>query len=207
MRGIRAVRVSSRAEARSALRGAVEGLGRPLRVLAEDISGLDRALDLVCADPAGRVVLVLLGAEGEDLELVAEGLAQRAWLEPRLDDWRKLAPGLDVRPELGVGILLVAPDFGARARQAARAAPGIGLARVRFVATAGGDPARETPVALLERLESPHAPAAEARPGAAPPPGTDRTVPDRATSAAPHRRPAFRTGLSEADLRPARPGA
>jgi len=207
VRSIRTVRVSSRAEARSALRDAVEELGRPLRVLAEDISGLDRSLDLVCADPAGRVVLVLLGAEGEDLELVADGLAQRAWLEPRLEDWRKLAPGLDVRPELGVGILLVAPEFGARARRAARATPGIGLARVRLAATAGSQPARETPEALLELLEISDAPAAEARPGAVSPPDPVGGDPGKAIAAPPRRRPAFRTGLSEADLRPARPGA
>ena len=46
--------------------------GRPLRILAEDVAGLERRLDLVAADGAGRVVLVLVaGSASESLELVA----------------------------------------------------------------------------------------------------------------------------------------
>jgi hypothetical protein len=153
-------------------------LGRPLRVLAEDIAGLDGTIELVAADPGGRVVAVLLGGEGEDLELVAHGLAQRAWLAPRIGDWLKLAPELDIRPREGVDLLLVAPDFGARARAAAGAADpeGIALARFRFAAV-GKEPAR----ILLETLPPPRVP--DERPRA---PATPRS--------------AFRTGLSEADL-------
>lgn len=199
MSRLRPVLPASRSEARRGLRDAVERLGRPLRVLAEDILGLDRSLDLVCADPAGRVVVVLLGRAGEDLELVADGLAQRAWLEPRLGDWRKLAPGLDVRPDLGVGALLVAPDFGARAREAARDATGIGLARIRFVAASDPLAAEDPPpAALLELLDPPDPSAGGVEPGADLPGAGGRGP------APPRRRSAFRTGLSEAELRPAR---
>jgi hypothetical protein len=127
-------------ELRRALRGAVARMGRPLRVLAEDVCGLDGAIDLVAADPAGRVVLVLVGEAGGDLELVGHGLAQRAWLAPRLRDWLKLVPDLAIRPDERIDLLLVAPELGARARAAARAADGegIGLARCRWVADERG---------------------------------------------------------------------
>ena len=165
-----------RPELRRQLRGALGRLGRPLRVLAEDIAGLESPIDLVAVDPRGRVVLVLVGEEGEDLELVANGLAQRAWLEPRLGDWRKLAPELEIRPDQGVGLLLVAPGFGPRALTAAAAdAQGIALARSRFVETAR----REPPRLLLETLRPVGANGGADRPGAS---------------------AGFRTGLSDEDL-------
>lgn len=164
-------------ELRRALRAALGRLGRPLRVLAEDVAGLEGAIDLVAADPAGRVVLVLVGDAGGDLELVAHGLAQRAWLAPRLGDWLKLAPELDIRPQEAIELLLLAPEFGARARAAARAADpeGISLARLRFVAD-GQAPGRP----LLERLEAPGG--------------------GRRRSGPPPARSIFRTGLADADL-------
>jgi hypothetical protein len=167
-----------RPELRRALRAALGRLGRPLRVLAEDVAGLEGAIDLVAADPSGRVVLVLVADAGGDLELVADGLAQRAWLAPRLGDWVKLAPDLDIRPAEGIDLLLLAPEFGARARAAARAADPdrLTLARLHFVAEGQGSPRP-----LLERLEV-SVPGGRRR-GASPPP-----------------RSAFRSGLCDADL-------
>lgn len=177
MSGLRLAPPPPRDELRRALRAVLGRLGRPLRVLAEDVAGLEGAIDLVAADPAGRVVLVLVADAGGDLELVADGLAQRAWLSPRLGDWRKLAPELDIRPGEGIDLLLLAPEFGARARSAARAADpeGISLARLRFVADGQGQPRP-----LLERLE---APAGARRRGSGAPP-----------------RSTFRSGLCDADL-------
>lgn len=81
------------------------------RLLAEQVLGAESRIDFVTLDPTGRVVLVLMGEEGEDLELVGRGLAQRAWVEARLGDWLQFAPDLGVRPEARVKVLLVCPSL------------------------------------------------------------------------------------------------
>jgi hypothetical protein len=175
---LRSVPWPPRPEVRLALRDALPQAGRPLRILAEDVTGLERRLDLVAADGAGRAVLVLVaGSASESLELVAAGLAERAWLEPRLGDWRQLAPELDLRPGLGIELLLVAPEFPPAARAAAQAADphGIALASARFAAR--GPSGR--PEILLESLGDAEPPVAETH-------GRLRSV--------------FRTGLRENDL-------
>ncbi len=161
---------------RRLLREGLAAGGRPLRTLAEDVRGLDGPLDLVTVDGGGRVVLVLLGQAGEDLELVAHGLAQRAWLAPRLGDWLQLAPELGLRPDRDVALMLVAPEFGPRARAAAEAvdAEGIELVRALFVDSADG------PRVVLDRLR---------------PEG-----PPRARRPARRAAPSFRCGLDDADL-------
>ena len=164
---------------RSALRAALGRRGRPLRVLAEGIEGLSGSVDWVTADPAGRVVAVLLTLEEDRaLELVARGLAERGALAGRLAEWRQLAPELGLRTDAGVDVLLLAPEFPPAARAAAAAlGDAVELARVRFAA-AGAGPAQ----ALLEPL------AEQAGESAV---------------AAPHPRlSVFRSGLRDADLAP-----
>lgn len=166
-----------RADLLRSLRAALGRRGRPLRVLAEDLLGLDRRIDLLACEPDGRPVLVLLGEEGEDLELVADGLAQRAWLAPRLADHAKLAPDLGLATDVVPALLLVAPAFGPRARAAAESADPITLVRCRFVSAEGNGPA-----GILLETERPAGPDAA---------GPGRRVRSR-----------FRTGLRDADLAP-----
>lgn len=147
-----------------------------LRVVAENLLGAETRIDLVGVAADGQTLLVLVGEPGHDLELVARGLAQRAWVEARLRDWLQLAPELGARPEAGVAALLVCPSFGPEAL-AAVASAGAGqmlLATCHFAAEGSELRAWITP---LERAKA-------------------RTV-------APHAEepiPAFRTGLSDADL-------
>jgi hypothetical protein len=91
------------------------------RVIAEEVLGADATIDWVALEPGGRAVVALVGEAEQDLELVARGLAQRAWLEPRLRDWIQLAPRIGLRPEAGVGALLLCPAFRGEALAAARA--------------------------------------------------------------------------------------
>jgi hypothetical protein len=81
------------------------------RLLAERLLGAESRIDFVTLDASGRVVLILVGDEGDDMELVGRGLAQRAWVESRLRDWLQLAPDLGARPEAGVKVLLVCPSL------------------------------------------------------------------------------------------------
>jgi len=151
------------------------------RVLAERILGAESPIDLVVLEPTGRVALVMVGADGEDLELVGRGLAQRAWVQARLGDWLQLAPHLGVRPEAGVKVWVICPGIRPEAvAAAAQLGPdAFGMAVYRCVhngssvetlveAISGGPPPRATP----------------------PPPTTAHAI----------EAPAFRTSLTDADL-------
>lgn len=119
---------------RRALGEALGALVPGWRALAENLLGADERIDWVGLDAEGGAVIALLGDSGDDLGLVARGLAQRQWVEARLPDWAQLAPQAGIHVEAGVRVLLIAPEFRAVARAAARAAgPGFGLARLRFV--------------------------------------------------------------------------
>lgn len=89
-----------------------------LVVIAEGLLGQDSKIDFVGIEPTGRVVLILVGEPGEDLQLVGRALAQRAWVEPRVRDWIQLAPNIAARPAAGVRVVLLCPDFCAQTRAA-----------------------------------------------------------------------------------------
>jgi hypothetical protein len=161
-----------------ALRRALAAGPEHLRVVAEDLLGAETRIDWVCAGPDGETWVVLQAEAGRDLELVARGLAQRAWVEARLADWLQLAPELGLRPEAGVHALLLCPAFGSEARAAAAAvaAPGpIRLATCHFERE--GAELR----AWIAPVEHPAARPAQVPSGPAP-------------------QAEFRTGLSDADL-------
>jgi len=150
-----------------------------LRLVAEGILGADSRIDFVGVDAERRLTLVLVGQPDEEFALLGRALAHRAWVEARLGDWLQLAPELGVRPEAGVALLLMSPGFTPEAEAAARslgeAAPR--LAVFRCVRNGAGveallEPTRRRP----DRPEQPPSP-----PAAAPV-------------------PAFRTGLTDADL-------
>ncbi len=126
---------------RRELRSRLGLLGTPLQVLAEGVLGEEDArIDWVAVEPDGRLWVALLGVEGGDQGLLALGLAQRAWIQARIADWRQLAPGLHARAELRPRLLLIAPDFSRVVQLAAREADpdGLRLARFRWVAVSGG---------------------------------------------------------------------
>ena len=80
-----------------------------LRIVAQGLLGAQTPIDFVGIEASGRLVLVLVADDDRDLELLARGLAQRAWVEPRVSDWLQLAPDLGVRPRAGIRLLLLAP--------------------------------------------------------------------------------------------------
>lgn len=168
---------------RRELRSQLGRLGVPLQILAEDVAGeADGRIEWIAMAPDGRVCVALVDAEGEDDALVARGLAQRAWVQARIADWLKLAPGLQARPDLRPRLLLLAPEFSRLARVAAREADSDGLlqlARIRWSVGGNGGPALR--VELLDPLPS-------NEPTAAAPAG-DRPVAS-----------VFRSGLGERDF-------
>lgn len=149
-----------------------------LQLIAEGVLGADSSIDFVGVEPAGRVVLILIGEEGDDLELIGRAVAQRAWVEPRIRDWVQLAPNLGVRPGAGVRAVLLCPAFG-HATQAAAAALGsevVSLVRYHYLQNRGNFEILIEPITR----EAPH--------------GSIPRRPDRSDA------PPFRTGLSHEDL-------
>jgi hypothetical protein len=162
---------------RSCLGHAVPGV----RVLAENLLGIETTIDFVALEPTGRVVLILVGVPGEDLELVGRGLAQRAWVAARLGDWIQLAPNLGIQPGAEVRVLLLCSAFGPESRAAVQAIGREVMAPLIYRCVENG-----TGFEVLLEHVSADEPATEAL---APRAGRDRTA------VAP-----FRTGLTDADL-------
>jgi len=90
-----------------------------LRILAENVLGADTSIDFIAVDPDGRVVLVLIGEDGEDRGLLTQALAERAFVRPRLKDWLQLAPNLGVSATAPVVAHLLCPSFRPETRSAA----------------------------------------------------------------------------------------
>lgn len=166
-----------RADLLRQLRGRLHELVPGVRVVVEGLLGAESRIDFVGVEASGRVVLVIVGTDEDDLALVGRALAQRAWVEARLPDWLQLSPGLGMRPEAGVRVWLLAPRFRPESLAAARAAGAIALASYRCVRNGG-----QQPDVLLEAIT-------EGGEGKAP------------ASSSSHRAPAqFRSGLDDADL-------
>jgi len=159
------------------LRASAAGLWPAWRVIAEDVLGAESTIDWVALEPGGRACLVLVGEQGEDLELVTRALAQRAWLGPRLRDWLQLAPRIGLRPEAGARALLLCPAFRSEAQAAASALGSevLSLVSYRCVRDAAGVSVLVEPIRTASG-------AAEASEAPAQPPQP------------------FRTGLSDLDL-------
>jgi hypothetical protein len=125
---------------RRALRDALGALVPGWRPLAENVLGADARIDWVGRDGEGRCVIALVGRAGDDLALVAHGLAQRAWVADRVADWAQFAPAAGLRPAAGVTVVLLAPQFRPAAIAAARAVSGppLRLAALRFIENGAG---------------------------------------------------------------------
>jgi hypothetical protein len=171
--------MSDRAQTRRALRAALASqLARtstPLVVIAEDLIGEeDGSIDWVASSPDGVAWVVLIEPGPGGPALLEQGLVQRAWVEHRLRDWCKLAPGIPLRPDLPARALLIARDFGRATRLAARDASGEQIALAKW----SGDSASPT----LEPLPAPPQPRRD-----------PESQPARLASV-------FRSGLTDADL-------
>lgn len=155
------------------------------RPLARDLLAEESRIDLVGVDERGAGVLVCVAGAGQALALLGRLLAWRRWLEPRLADWLKLAPGLPLRPELPIRGVLACPNFGPEARAAAAALEAGWLQLLRYRAVRNG-----SGVGLL--LDAADASGRDPIPSSAPVaelPHGAATAPSR-----------FRTGLSDDDL-------
>lgn len=177
MPDLRLISPPPRAQLLEKIRGRLGHAVPGARVIAEGLLGADSAIDFVALEPNGRVALILVGGRDEDLELVGRGLAQRAWVQARIGDWRQLAPSLGIAPDAEVRTILACPAYDIEARTAIAALGPAVMAAVTYRCVQNG---AEFEV-LLEHL-------ATAEDGAsAPSPNADPAPP-------------FRTHLTDADL-------
>jgi hypothetical protein len=186
MPDLRLIAPPPRAELLAALRDRLGHALPGMRLLAEGILGADATIDFVAREPTGRVVVILVGDRDDDLALVARGLAQRAWVSARLGDWAQLAPNLALRPDAEVRVLLACPAFGVEAAAALRALGPDVAAAVTYRCVQNG-------VGFEVLVEHPFADELDDEP--------DEPAPrPPASGASSGEAPAFRTGLSDADL-------
>lgn len=144
-------------ERRRALRNALGAVVPGWQPLAQDVLGADARIDWVGRDGDGRCAIALIGRAGEDLALVAQGLAQRDWVAARVADWAQLAPQAGLRAGAEVVTVLLAPSFQPAALAAARAAagPALRLAVLRFVENGAGIAPLIEPIADPRDPDSP----------------------------------------------------
>ena len=187
MTEVRDVPPVSAEQLRKELRQRIAQVHPDLRVIADDFLGLASPIDLLAVNGRGEIFLLLLALEGEDdAALLTRALAQRAWAGPRVRDWAKLAPDLELAADAPVRAILFAPSFGIETRAAASSLRAGAIELIRFVSVRAG---AERGL-LLEPVEDKAGrrtrPAAGSRKPPAPSP--DRPLPE------------FRSRLTDADL-------
>ena len=201
---------------RRAIRHELRRLDPSIRVIAEDLLTETTTVDLIGRGSGGELVAIRIGRGGDDDRLLTGLLADRTWLTPRVVDWCKLAPELDLDPDGGVRGLLVCPDFRRETCSAVTLLPeqAIGLVRYHCLPRQHGrwvvllepvkldPPIRRPgpdPISEYDPLPDP----ADSRSAAS----AEHDIPPRPldpASPTDRSRPsssAFRTGLTDADLR------
>lgn len=134
MAEVRGILPVSAEQLRREVRQRIAQIDPDLRVIADDFMGLASPIDLMAVNGRGEVSLLLLALEGEDdAALLTRALAQRAWAGPRVRDWAKLAPDLELAADAPVRAILLAPSFGAETRAAAMSLRGGLIELIRFV--------------------------------------------------------------------------
>jgi hypothetical protein len=182
---------------RRAIRHRLRSFAPSLRILAEDFLAETSPIDLLGVGEEGDLHVVRIARAGHDATLLTEAIADRVWLQPRLEDWLKLSPELDLDPDAEIRALLLCPDFGPATRSAVRGFPDGCLQLIRYRCLQQ----RGQLEVLLERVgptrgrpDRPRStPAGRMQPGE---PGDLA----RQTATAPESPTRFRTGLTDADL-------
>ncbi len=195
---------------RRALRQALRRTCPGWRVVAEGFLGAETPIDLLAIGGSGELICIrtATGGAGDDsARLLASALSDLAWLAPRVADLHKLSPELGLRPLAQPRAALFAPDFDREVIVAAEHLAGLlghdrlGLTRYRALRQQGQlalllDPLVPGPTAAPSVASYDGRPLAEAS-------GASRTT--RPGLVDPPSPSAFRTGLTDADLR-AEPG-
>lgn len=184
---------------RRALRQALRRTSPDWRVVAEGFLAATSPIDLLAIGARGELIGLRAAASGpvDGARLLARALSDLAWLTPRIEDFHKLAPELGLRPLAPPCVALFAPDFDAEVLGAATHLSGllgpdrIALTRYRALRQQGQLTLLLEPVG--EQAPRTAAPLPDDLPIAPPRPSSPLVDPPSPS--------AFRTGLTDADLR------
>jgi len=185
---------------RRALRQALRRTSPGWRVVAEGFLAATSPIDLLAIGARGELIALRAAtsapADG-GARLLARALSDLAWLTPRVEDLHKLAPELGLRPLAPPRVALFAPDFDAEVLGAAAHLADL-LGRERLVLTRYRALRQQGQLTLLLDPIGADAPRTAAAlpdelPIAPPPPSAPLVDPPSPS--------AFRTGLTDADLR------
>jgi hypothetical protein len=169
-------------------------------VVAEGFLAATSPIDLLAIGARGELIALRAAtsapADG-GARLLARALSDLAWLTPRVEDLHKLAPELGLRPLAPPRVALFAPDFDAEVLGAAAHLADL-LGRERLVLTRYRALRQQGQLTLLLDPIGADAPRTAAAlpdelPIAPPPPSAPLVDPPSPS--------AFRTGLTDADLR------
>ena len=194
---------------RRAIRHRLRNFAPSIKVVAEGFLAEASTIDLLAVGDEGEMISVRIGREGDDRALLTQSLADLAWLRPRLADFLKIAPGLGLEPSAEPRALLVCPQFSSETRAAVEIFPSgaIELLRYRCLAQRGHLSVLLDSALPLHGPSAPESEQTESRPAPSiDPPGQPTTPPPHPTRpsrlADPPSSSTFRTGLTDADLRP-----
>lgn len=188
---------------RRALRQALRRTSPGWRVVAEEFLAATTPIDLLAIGESGELICIRAtepDAEDEGARQLASAISDLSWLAPRIADLHKLAPQLGLSPLAQPRVELFAPEFAPDVAAAVEhlsrllGQDRIGLARYRPLRHQG------QLTLLLEPVKSELAAWTSPRSGAHTPPPTS-TAPPARILVDPPSPSAFRTGLTEADLR------
>ncbi len=198
-----------------------------MRVIAEDFLAEATRIDLLAVGQEGELVSLRIGEEEDQATLFTRALADLSWLRPRALDLLKLAPGLGLEPSTEPKSMVFCPRFSSETRAAAENLPTCSLELLEYrclrqqgqltlllepreafrstqsasrLAPIDRDEERSRAADGHGALMPPSASSPPVR-GSAPP---DRGSPRRLTD--PPSPSTFRTGLTDADIRPGRVG-
>lgn len=184
---------------RRALRQALRRTSPDWRVVAEGFLAATSPIDLLAIGARGELIGLRAAASGpvDGARLLARALSDLAWLTPRIEDFHKLAPELGLRPLAPPCVALFAPDFDAEVLGAATHLSGL-LGPDRIALTRYRALRQQGQLTLLLEPVGEQAPRT-----AAPLPDDLLIAPPRPSSPLvdPPSPSAFRTGLTDADLR------
>lgn len=197
---------ADRPSLRRAVRHRVRELERPCRIVSENFLAAESRMDLLGVGLEGELVSIRIGtgADETDMQLLTRSLSDLAWLRDRTEDLSKLVPDLGIEPSASPRAILLCPTFQGETHRAIESLPAgtiesityrsyrhQGQLGVVFEPRATSRTLRsERDAESLERDED-HA----------------KTLPRTVPAAQPSHAPAaqasgFRTGLTDADLRP-----
>ena len=185
---------------RRALRQALRRTSPDWRVVAEGFLAATSPIDLLAIGARGQLIgLRAAASEPADggARLLARALSDLAWLTPRVEDFHKLAPELGLRPLAPPCVALFAPDFDAEVLGAVTHLSSL-LGPDRLALTRYRALRQQGQLTLLLEPVGKDTPQT-----AAAPPDDLPLAPPRPSSPLvdPPSPSAFRTGLTDADLR------